>query len=160
MDWRMDKTSVVILGAGFSVAATNGKLPLMRNYFDNLSQSRHAMLYDFVASVASNVAMANVERVLLSLDQIRNSPNAVVHGWADQWKVRIPELQQQLAEYTLERLRDSLEIAYDSWAGQLMADCGPHTTVISMNYDNIAESDIVEQKGNASRLTLPELSAL
>lgn len=147
MDWRIDETSVVIVGAGFSVAATNNALPLMRNYFDRLSQSRYSLLRDFVGSVAADVATANVERVLLSLDQIRTSPDGVLHGWADQWKVQVSELQRQLADYTLERMRDSLQISGDNWAARLVADCGPQTTVISMNYDNVAEMILSNRQG-------------
>ena len=102
MEWRTDATSVVILGAGFSVAATNGALPLMRNYFDRLDESRFGLLYEFVDSVAADVATANVERVLLSLDQIRTSPDEVLKGWADEWKANTPALQRELSHYTLE----------------------------------------------------------
>ena len=155
MDWRMNETSVVIVGAGFSIAATNGALPLMRNYFARLSQHRHSLLHDFVGSVAPDVATANVERVLLSLDQIRTSPDGVLQGWADQWKVQISELHRQLADYTLERMRDSLQISGDNWAAQLLADCGPRTTVISMNYDNIAEKILSNRQGLRHGLRSP-----
>ena len=155
MDWRMDETSVVIVGAGFSVAATNGALPLMRDYFDRLSRPRQSLLHDFVGSLAPDVATANVERVLLSLDQIRTSPDGVLDGWANQWKVQISELQRQLADYTLERLGDSPQIAGDNWAAQLVADCGPRTTVISMNYDNIAEMILSNRQGLRHGLRSP-----
>ena len=155
MEWKIDETSVVILGAGFSVAATNGALPLMGNYFDQLDQSRFKLLYEFVDSVATDVATANVERVLLSLDQIRTSPDEVLKGWADKWKANIPKLQRELSHYTLERLRNPLEALDTSWAAELIAGCGAETTVISMNYDNIAERVLSNRPGMRHGLHSP-----
>ena len=86
MDWQLEQTSVVILGDGFSVAATNGKLPLMRSFFDQLEPEQLPVQHDFVVSKAGDPKKANVESVLLTLDQIRSSPKGVVAGRADRWK--------------------------------------------------------------------------
>jgi hypothetical protein len=139
MDWQIQTTSVVILGAGFSVAATDGRLPLMRTFFDQLDAGEFSLLHDFVAAVVGNPKEANVESVLLTLDQIRTSPRGVLEGWADHWKDNSAGINRQLAAYTLSRLKPCLDIEEDNWAANLLADCGTDTTVISMNYDNIAE---------------------
>ena len=70
-------TSVAILGAGFSVAATDCQLPLMQTFFDRLRNDAFPELYSFVQSVAGSVESANVEEVLLALDQIQTSPHGV-----------------------------------------------------------------------------------
>src|SRR6185437_6872720 len=82
MDWKIESTSVAILGAGFSAAATDGNLPLMTGYFDRLHRSEFPDLFEFVTEVGCNktcerIELANVERVLLALDQIRTSPEAL-----------------------------------------------------------------------------------
>jgi len=146
-DCDLESVSVVLLGAGFSAAATDGKMPLMSSFFDGLNPEEAASLHSFVRFVAGDVSTANVESVLLALDQIRTSPDAVLAGWADRWKAELPLLQRQLSRYTLNRLKDSLEIAQDNWAANLVAGCGARTTVISMNYDNIAERILSNREG-------------
>ena len=152
MDWAIDSTSVVVVGAGFSSAATDGKLPLMTGYFDRLKKDEFPDLFEFVRQVGCNqicqrIEDANVERVLLAVDQIRSSPDAVLEGWLDRWKKQLPAIQEQLSYYTLARLRDALQVSNENWAAQLLANCGPGTTVLSMNYDNIAEKVLSNRKG-------------
>ena len=151
MDWNIESTSVIILGAGFSAAATDGKLPLMTGYFDRLKRSTFPDLYDFVLEVGCNrkcerVEHANVEKVLLALDQIRSSPDSVLKNILD-WKPRVSLIQSQMSYYTLERLRDGLAISPSNWAVRLLAGSGFGTTVISMNYDNIAEQILCRRPG-------------
>src|SRR5690242_14152512 len=70
VDWNLEETSVVILGAGFSSAATNGRMPLMSNFFDRLQKVQSPLLHDYVCSINCDVKTANVESVLLNLEQI------------------------------------------------------------------------------------------
>jgi hypothetical protein len=152
MDWQIKSTSVVIVGAGFSAAATDGKLPLMTGYFDRLRREEFLDLFDFVTEVGCNrtcerIELANVERVLLALDQIRTSPQALLTDWLGGWKPKLASIQSQMSLYTLARLRDSLEVAPENWAAHLLAGCGPRTTVVSMNYDNIAERVLSNRPG-------------
>ena len=151
MDWDIESTSVIILGAGFSAAVTENKLPLMTGYFDKLQRSSFPDLYDFVLEVGCNrkcerVELANVEKVLLALDQIRSSPDGVLKDFLD-WKSRLALVQSQMSYYTLSRLRDGLTISPSNWAVQLLAGSGFGTTVISMNYDNIAEQILSRRPG-------------
>ena len=91
MDWRIETTDVVILGAGFSLAATNGKAPLMRGYFDQLERAAFPLLYEFVEWHEGSPAEANVETILVALDQIRTAPPGALVQWAGRWKGR-PEI--------------------------------------------------------------------
>lgn len=141
MEWNLNDTSVVILGAGFSAAATEGRMPLMTGFFDKLTSTSHPFLYQFVSAVAGEVSTANVESVLLALDQIKTAPEVALEGWAENWKAEVPKLRRELSEYTISRLSKALELVDDdNWAINLLADAGPKTTVISMNYDNIADA--------------------
>lgn len=156
MDWPIVSTSVVILGAGFSAAATDGKLPLMTGYFDRLRREEFSELHDFVKEVGCNkrcerIESADVERVLLALDQIRTSPEALLKDWLGRWKPNVPLIQRQMSYYTLARLRDGSTVAPDNWAAKLLAACGPGTTVISMNYDVIAEQILSNRPGMTHR---------
>lgn len=149
MTWDLSSTSVVILGAGFSVAATEGRAPLMRTFFDSLDPKQFPLLHefvDFVAGGTGDVRDANVESVLLSLEQIRRSPLSVVKGWAEQWKENATTVTRQLSAYTINRLR-TCQAVPGNWAVRLLEQCGPRTTVISMNYDNLAESILSGRPG-------------
>lgn len=139
MTWQTSGTSVVILGAGFSAAATEGRMPLMKGFFDRLNGSDCPLLHELVTVVAGQPELANVESVLLALDQFKTSPDLVLEGWADKWKRNLKEVHRELAEYTLARLKPALDIDSDNWAVQLLGNAGTGTTVISMNYDNIAD---------------------
>lgn len=55
MDWDMETTSVVIVGAGFSAAATDGKMPLMTGFFDRLTKEDFPDLFEFVTEAAKGV---------------------------------------------------------------------------------------------------------
>ena len=145
--WDMSEVSVVILGAGFSNAATDGQMPLMSNYFADIDVSQFSLLSEFINTVAGDSRTANVETVLLALDQIRTSPKSVLSGWAEEWHSRQAELNLQLTQYTLARLSVSLTYEADNWAANVLAQCGPNTTVISMNYDNLAERILSNRKG-------------
>lgn len=147
MSWKLEDTCVAIIGAGFSAACTNGEMPLMRSYFDQLDVATFPVLYDFVSSVAGSTATANVESVLLALDQIRSSPDRLLMGWADRWKVRVGEIHRELASYTLFRLSECREVDDDNWAATAMQSFTERTTVLSMNYDNIAESLLSNRDG-------------
>lgn len=147
MDALVTAPSVLILGAGFSLAATGGKLPLMRTFFDQLDADAFPLLDSYVRAVAGSPEEANVESVLLALDQMRTSPRSALFGWADGWKDQADAIRQDLANYTLNRLKTCQEIPDDMWAAELLYRCSPDTTVISMNYDNIAESILSQREG-------------
>ncbi len=147
MNWNFGDTSVVILGAGFSVAATDGKVPLMRNFFDQLDENKFPRLSGFIADVVGPPASANVESVLLSLDQMCTSPAGVLADWASEWKSTSGIIYEELTTYTLGRLSPCEKIREDNWAAGILSNAGPATTVISMNYDTIAERVLSNRLG-------------
>ena len=150
--WDFENTSLVILGAGFSFAATNGGAPLMKGYFDKLDRVSYPDLYEFVIQVGCDrscpsILDANVERVLLTLEQAKTASSLVLDGWFDQWLPRIESLRTQLGDYTLYRLSNGLEMNDENWAVNVLASTGFETTYISLNYDNIAESVLSSRTG-------------
>ena len=160
MDWNIDRTSVVIVGAGFSAAATDGKMPLMKGFFDQLKKEEFPELFEFVTEVGCNhkcktIREANVETVLLALEQARLAPARVIAGWMDRYTTCQATIRDQLAYYTLKRLKRGAKIESDNWAAGVLAGCGPNTTVVSMNYDNLAESILSNRKGLRHGLQRP-----
>jgi hypothetical protein len=151
-DWDLANTSTLILGAGFSAAATDGRMPLMSNFFDQLDKKESPVLFDYVSSIDCDVKRANIEAVLLNLDQIRSSPDTVLKGWGEKWKANLTQIQRELERYVLNRIKSALTIQPDNWAIRVLAACGVTTTVISMNYDNIAERVLSDR---AHRCCLP-----
>jgi hypothetical protein len=153
-DWTLADTSTVILGAGFSAAATRGRMPLMGSFFDRLERAMSPRLYEYVSSLDCEASNANIESVLLNLDQIRNSPDSVLKGWGENWKANLAQIQRELEDYVLYRIKSGLAVEPDSWAVSVLAGCGVDTTVISMNYDNIAER-VLSCKAHQSTPPLP-----
>ena len=152
MDWDMQTTSVVIVGAGFSAAASDGKMPLMTGFFDQLSKEHFSELFDFVTEVGCScrcptIAQANVESVLTSLDQMRTAPARALRGTLAKFRGAFAAIQAQLTSYTLNRLKLGSCVEADNWAAQLLASCGFATTVVSMNYDNLAETILSNRDG-------------
>jgi hypothetical protein len=150
--WDFKNTSLVLLGAGFSYAATKGNTPLMRGFFDQLSPSEHRELCDFIMEVGCGqrcptIRDANIERVLLSLEQARSADDYVLEGWFDRWRDKLDLLRRQVGEYTLERLAVDLEAEKESWVENTLGSTGFSTTFVSMNYDCVAESILVDRVG-------------
>lgn len=151
-NWDFETTSLVILGAGFSYAATDGGTPLMKGYFDRLDESKYPDLYQFVIEVGCNrtcptISDANVERVLLTLEQARTANSLVLDGWFEEWIPKLQAIKDQLGRYTLFRLSDQISMDDENWAVNILASTGFGTTYISLNYDNIAESILSARSG-------------
>ena len=146
-DWDLSNVSVVILGAGFSAACTDGRTPLMNSFFSGIDEHQYELLSSFVRDAEGTLASANVENVLLLLEQMRKSPDKALAGWGQNWASQYREIKLQLTRYTCARLRISLEVAPNNWAAGVLSTCGPATTVISLNYDNIAERILSNRKG-------------
>jgi NAD-dependent SIR2 family protein deacetylase len=136
---NLSDVSVVILGAGFSFAVTDGKMPLMCNFFHGIDKTSYPLLSRFVEAVDGNIETANIEQILLVLDQINSSPKSVLEGWAEEWSDNQCELRKQMTEYCCMRFKAGFDIPIYNWAASILASCGPNTTVITMNYDNLAE---------------------
>lgn len=150
--WDFQNTSLMILGAGFSRAATDQGTPLMKGYFDRLDIEKYPELFEFVLENGCDqscrtIVEANIEEVLLTLEQIRTSDRRVLDGWLDEWIDKVPALRRQISDYTIFRLVDSIEYPPENWAVNLLGSTGFQTTYISFNYDNIAESILSARTG-------------
>jgi len=150
--WDFKNTSLVVLGAGFSFAATKGRTPLMGGFFDQMIEEKNPELYDFVMQVGCDrtcpaIRDANVERVLLTLEQARTANDLVLDGWFDQWRGKLDSIRAQVGIYTLERLSIDLEIEMEEWVVNVLLNTGFNTTFISMNYDCVTEAILVDRDG-------------
>src|ERR1051326_5177589 len=129
---------VVWLGAGYSTCATSGSLPLMGNFFDRLEEVSSPALHCFLREWFGNPRTANVEEVLLAIDQLRDAPVA-----AEKCRSALgPEVEvkarRELSSYILQRL-GSFWLDRRQWASQFLSLCDETTTVVTTNYDNIGE---------------------
>lgn len=157
MNWDFSSSSVVLLGAGFSYAATDGAMPLMKGFFSELTQEAYPELFNFVRTVGCNrrcpsMADANVEQVLLAFDQMRTAPQRALSGELATFRGMCEQLRRDFATYTLNRLNSCPGWDSENWAVQLLACIGSKTTVVSMNYDNIAESILANRRGMTHQL--------
>ncbi|QVL32363.1 hypothetical protein KIH39_00135 [Telmatocola sphagniphila] len=151
MKWNFFGTNVVILGAGFSSAATEGRSPLMRGFFDKLERDNYPELYDFVNEhgcnqVCTRIEDANVENVLLALDQTDNCPSPLRNRLVGNLFEK-NSICDQLAYYTIMRFKTMGGWSPENWAVQTLAKASERTTVISMNYDVLADSILSSRTG-------------
>jgi hypothetical protein len=140
-----NNSTVVLLGAGFSKEATDGHMPTMASWFDQLNFNQYPRLYRFVCSIKCCNKHANLESVLLALDQIKSSPINALEGWADEWLLHSSEIYKELENYTFFRIKNSLTFRWENWAVQWLRHFNPEATIVSMNYDNIAERIVVHR---------------
>jgi hypothetical protein len=139
-------TDVVFLGAGFSRAATNNKSPLMSDFFGRLDRRKHWQLWRFLEETAGNPLTANVETALLCLDQLSASPLEDVDPFFDQCRARHEDVRRELDIYIIERL-GSLKLSAGGWAPQVLARASERTTVITTNYDTVADRILSNRRG-------------
>jgi hypothetical protein len=128
---------VVILGAGFSACVTDREAPLMKGFFDRLDVS-YPKLLDLVNREFKGCGQANVEEVMLCLDQVRTSPRSLLRKCISPSFHDETTIRRELMRYCLRRLC-GLKWRPENWAAGFLAGVGDSTTVITVNYDNIAE---------------------
>lgn len=133
---RLSEFTVVFLGAGFSRCATVGRAPLMSDFFRGLDNEKYWMLDAFLRKTFSSLEAANIEEALAHLDQMQDSP---IHDeFHDAVRSHDPAIRKELGRYCIDRLGD-FSWKPDNWILSNLASVGPTTTVITTNYDNIAE---------------------
>jgi len=110
----------------------------MSNFFSGIAPNHYELLTAFIDDVEGDVETANVESILTALDQLRTTPQRALVGLGQDWGSQAMAIQEQLTLYILERFKAGATIQ-DNWASRILATCGLKTTVISMNYDNVAE---------------------
>lgn len=134
-------TSLVLLGAGSSAAVTNGNMPVMCNFFDQLDRAEYPALFEYVSATGDEPARANIEHVLTRLDQISSSPERAISWFGRRHLADLEQTQAELNRYLMHRIRVGSEYYdEDAWPCVLLRSLQQSTTVISMNYDTLAES--------------------
>jgi NAD-dependent SIR2 family protein deacetylase len=146
----MDAVDVVFLGAGFAHAATEGAAPLMRNFFDRLDERKYWSLWHFLNQCYDDPHSADIEDALLRVDQLAMAPLDGVDRFFDECRRRCSEIHHELDAYVVERLAH-LEIK-PNYASNLLFQAGKHTTVITTNYDNVAERILSGRPGLVHRV--------
>lgn len=132
------ESTVFLLGAGFSRCVSDGQTPLMAGFFDRLEPARFANLHAFVTDMAGDRTRANVEEVIGTLDQLEDVPLTDLGSMA-RWARSAEQVRRELGDYCIQRLCCARWRA-DHWATCVLASADSNTTVITTNYDNIAES--------------------
>lgn len=129
----------MILGAGFSFAASRGDAPLMKNFFERLDAAEFPILDQFLTDAFGSASSANIEEALTLLEQVDASPlRSHIRAFRD-WHEMAVAIRRQTLEYTHNRLQ---EVGWhpDSWAAALLSGHDHNTTIITTNYDVLAES--------------------
>jgi hypothetical protein len=139
--WCPATTDVVFLGAGFSRSVSGGTSPLMFDFFDELDDRKYWLLSKFLTECFDDPRAANVEEALLKLDQLCIGPLQGKDAFIDQCRARQTELKRELDSYILERL-GKVTFSEAPWAAELLLRVSDTSTVITTNYDNLAESTL------------------
>jgi NAD-dependent SIR2 family protein deacetylase len=130
--------TVILLGAGFSACVSKGETPLMGGFFDRLDQVRYPFLHNFICQTNVPIDSANVEDCIALLDQLDDCPLTDLSGLS-RTRESADEVRRELGEYCLHRLCCAKWDA-SHWATCVLAMADSNTTVITTNYDNLAES--------------------
>lgn len=139
-------TDVLFLGAGFSRAVTNHASPLMGDFFATLDGREYWLLSKFLEECFGSIAGANVEDAMLKLDQLAAAPfRADVDAFIGQCKRRHADLKKELYQYVVSRLCGLKPTV--SWAANVLFWCSDSSTVITSNYDTVAEQILSRRPG-------------
>lgn len=134
----MQTCDLVLLGAGFSYAATNGELPLMSGFCDRAEVSKYPTLCGVLEAEGVDYRTANVEQTFTSLVQMRGAPPALHAIFPPQSLWECCEPEKEFREYAIERLCTRC-VQLDTPAAFLLEKLQEAATVISLNYDTVAE---------------------
>ncbi|HVX85199.1 MAG TPA: SIR2 family protein [Phycisphaerae bacterium] len=129
--------AVLWIGACFSRSATQGYAPLMRDFFNKIDESRFPHLVAFLKHRYCNIETANVEEILRIVDQIQDSPLSA-ETRRDLMANQDPrKIKSELLQYCMIRL-DVPSVPL-TWAAKLLACATEKTTIVTTNYDTVAE---------------------
>lgn len=143
---RLRRADVVLVGAGLSYAATRGGSPLMGTYFDQLSSAKYPLLAEFLAEHFGSFEAANVEEALLAIEQMRHSPLGMSEGFPDPRLWSCCVFEHELGAYTIDRFR-SCRPWDDSLPYLALNLIRRNSTVVTTNYDTMAESILSKRPG-------------
>lgn len=148
--WTPGRNPVVLLGAGFSRAVSGGEMPLMNDFFGRLRRRRHKQLYDFLSDRYGSAEHANIEEALQEMNDLESAPFRDRSPTCRKWTDRMPEVRTQLGTYAIKRL-SSASYSTCHWAARLLRTANSTTTVITTNYDNLAERILSNRHGVVHR---------
>lgn len=137
--------TVMWLGAGFSRAATDGAAPLMSDFFSTLDPECSPCLTKYLTSRFGSPQSANVESALQAVEQLETAAlpqrlkNSILSG-QDPKKIK-----RELEAFCLKRL--NYELNPQNWAIRLLAHANERTTVVTTNYDLIADQVLSRRSG-------------
>jgi NAD-dependent SIR2 family protein deacetylase len=110
----------------------------MKGFFSKLKPGQFRHLENYLSNRCDSPDDANVEAVLLAVEQMEDCPlpprlRHSILGGQDPKKIR-----EELEKYCIQRL-DFAELEADHWPVDLLAHADHRTTVITTNYDTVAE---------------------
>ncbi|HMN39706.1 MAG TPA: hypothetical protein PKE29_02605 [Phycisphaerales bacterium] len=113
-------------------------MPLMGNFFDRLEEVACPNLHCFMREWFGNPRTANVEEVLLSIEQLQDAPVAAERCRETFGPSFAANARAELSQYILRRLsHESFDPRH--WAVQFLQLADANTTTVTTNYDRIAE---------------------
>lgn len=149
-DYRLNprEADLILLGAGFSACVTGGQAPVMSNFFRRLNASRYPHLAKFLSDEFGDPHASNVEEVMLALEQISTCPPKLKPTLFPFCRDQSESIRRDLCAYCLACLSDLKFDRSGHWATHLLTDIGKSTTVITTNYDNLAERLLSNRPGS------------
>ncbi len=144
-EWPKD-IDVLILGAGFSHALTQGATPLMKGFFREFDPTKYPALQKALKCFGGG-SDTNVEELLQILETLESSPNTIREDCGLELTLEcIKKAKCELERYCIDLLGNQKGY-YQNWAYALLVSLDESTTVITMNYDNFAERILSNREG-------------
>lgn len=143
----------MLLGAGASTAATGGKLPVMKNFFDHpMIKHRkrgYAELVSFLASFSGekkNITSVNMEEVITHIDLSLNTQSTQWMSSVETDKQDLVKVREQFFRFLYERLR--VPTMYRNGAGLLrnlfLALNQDEDSILTLNYDLLGDLAVLD----------------
>jgi len=136
---RAQHRDVLWLGSGFAACVSCGTLPLMGNYFDQLSESIAPALFGFLRQQYGSPRTANVEKALCLLEQIQELPPSAAQGAGGLTLANAELARRELGAYSIFRL-SCWNRSPCHWGAKFMRTVDERTDVVTTNYDLCAET--------------------
>jgi hypothetical protein len=134
---RATEKTLYWLGAGFS-RCLNPNAPLMADFFAGFDGAKYPHLAKYLLGRHGKFDGANVEDVLFAIDQIETCPLPSRARAEMMWGQDPQKIKAELERFCLQRL--SYDVPdYDHWAVHVLAIANELTTVVTTNYDSLAE---------------------
>jgi NAD-dependent SIR2 family protein deacetylase len=121
-------------------------MPLMGNFFDRLEEVACPNLHCFMREWFGNPRHANVEEVLLAIEQLQDAPVAARRCREAFGPDFVSNARTELSQYILRRLSHEA-IDPRHWGVQFVSLVDADTTVVTTNYDRVAELLLSNRRG-------------